>query len=328
MSEMADRLGWDIPVDEPAPEEGSPEEAAEEPAEEAVTAPEGRPRNEKGQFVPAETGAPETDAPEQPAETSILDKYGGDVDKALKALEESQSYIGDLHRTQGELTRQLAELTQAIQSPKPQQDFEALLESNPQQAAEMALAANDQQAYQRAVEEWNDLAPGAPQIWAQNLYLQQQMAELRQQVEATQAPLREQQQTQTLARAYQEVEQANPDFAQLQPVMSTVVGELGAAGYDWITPALESGDPVKAKAALTTLVEVARARTAGNLADQATEAARQHVAETQRAKADAIVASASTTVTDDGQPQTPADRIWEAWQRQGVSIEDGWLKPG
>lgn len=326
MADLADTLGWDdIPVTEPgqnsvSEEAPEPDEPQEEPTEEVTAQQDERPRDEQGRFTKVE----QQDEEESP---SILDKYGGDVDKALAALDQSQRYIGDLHREQGELRQQLAELTQVLQNPRPQQDFESLLADSPQKAAQMALAAGDWGAYNRAKEEWDTMSPGAPEIWEHNMRLQQAVDELRQQIQATQQPLQEQAAQQALSRAYQSVASQNADFESLRPTMSQVVGELSQAGYDWITPALESGDPAKAQAALSHLVEISRARSAGNLTEQAREAARAHVEETERAKQEAIVASASTTLTDTQEQLTPGQVIWNSWAKDRV-LEEGWLKPG
>lgn len=303
--------GFDWANLEPASETEQPAETQEEPSEAATaeveveeTAPE-RPRNPDGTFA-------KKAEPEDPEVQAILAKYGGDQAKALKALAESQSYIGSLHNELGELRQTVAQAQQEWQRPRLQTDFDALLEENPQQAAMMALQAGDHAAYSRAKQEWNDISPGAPDLFEQNLRTQAELREIREALAQTQAPLVEQGRRQHLARAYQEVAQANPDFEDLRPQMAEVVTELESVGYDWITPALESGDQAQARGALHALVKMARAHRTGNLAQAAQEAARQHVAETEAAKRDAIVASATSTVatTED---KSPADALWDQW---------------
>lgn len=303
-----DGFDW-ATLDDAAPEEGQPaDEAQEEQSEEAVTAeaetPE-RPRNPDGTFAKKETHDPEVDA--------ILQKYGGDTNTALKALAESQSYIGSLHNELGGLRQQLESATQAWQNPRPQMDFETLLEENPQQAALVALNAGDHAAYQRAKQEWNDVAPGAPDLFEANLRLQREVQDIKAQIEQVAAPVQQQQQIQSLTSVYRHVATANPDFEELRPAMVNVVNELAESGYDWITPALESGDPRQATAALNSLVQLARARESGNLAAAAQNAARQHVAETEAAKREAIVASATSNVATDDTAKSPADILWDQW---------------
>jgi hypothetical protein len=300
-------LGGEEPA---APEEGQPAEAQDEPAEEAVTAeaePE-RPRNPDGTF--AKKPDPQVEA--------VLQKYGGDTETALKALAESQSYIGSLHQELGGLRQELANAAQAWQNPRPQQDFESLLEENPQQAALMALNAGDHAAYQRAKQEWNDISPGAPDLFEANLRLQRQVQDIQQQVQAVSAPVQQQQQIQSLASVYRQVASENPDFEELRPAMVQVVNELADSGYDWITPAIESGDLRQAYSAMTTMVKLARAHEGGNLASAAQAAARQHVAETEAAKREAIVASATSTVASDDQPRSPADALWDQWAEHDI----------
>lgn len=307
----ADSFNWGtLTSADAAPAEGSPAEVDITPTEvegEAATAPDdGRPRNPDGTFAKKE---PEPEA--DPEIDAILGKYGT-TEKALKALAESQSYIGQLHQTQGELQAQLAELTQAIRTPRPQQNFETLLETDPQQAALYALQAGDRHGYERAKSEWNELAPGAPAIWEQNLQLQNKMAELEQRVQGVQQPIAEQQNLRVVAAAYQSVQQANPDFDSLQPVMSQIVGEIAESGYDWISPALDSGDQRAATVALKQLVELARARAGGNLQDQARQAAQEHVAATEQAKREAIVASASSSMSE-SHDKSPGEKLWDGF---------------
>lgn len=316
MSEAEGDFDWGtLTTGDAAPAEGSPAEpeaAQEEAVTEAATTTEddGRARDpETGRFLPKDQKDPRVQA--------VLDKYG-DPEKALLALAESQSYIGQLHQTQGELQAQLAELTQAIRTPRPQQNFETLLETDPQQAAMYALQTGDRAAYERAKSEWNDLAPGAPAIWEQNLQLQNKMAELEQRVQGVQQPIAEQQNLRVVATAYQQVQASNPDFDSLQPMMSQIVGEIAESGYDWISPALDSGDPRAATVALSQLVELARARAGGNLQDQARQAAQEHVAATEQAKREAIVASASSTMSESNNT-SPGQAVADQWGKFDIS---------
>lgn len=305
----ADGFDWGtLQAAEDAPGEGSPSEdvSAQFDLEgEAATEPQSgdRPRNPDGTFAAKE---PSGDDPEIEA---ILGKYGT-TEKALKALQESQSYIGQLHQTQGDLQAQIEALTQAIQNPRPQQDFEVMLSNDPQQAALYALQVGDREAYARAKAEWNELSPGTPEVWEQNLQLQNRLQEIEARVSGVQAPIEEQQNLRMVASALQRVQAANPDFAQLEPMMSSVVDELAASGYDWVTPALESRDPVKAEAALSHVVLLARARSSGNLQDQARQAAQEHVAATEQAKREAIVGSASSSMNEPHE-RTAGEALWD-----------------
>lgn len=291
---------------EAASETEQPAETEDTPVEPAAeTALVERPRDpETGQFLPKETA-------EEEGERLLAGKY-----KSPEALEqaylEAQQLLGSLRNDQGELRSQLQQLTEAVQSQQPRsvQDFEALLLSDPQQAALYALTVGDQAAYQRAKDEWNDLSPGTPALWEQNLRMQQRLAELEERHTALAAPVAEQQNTRVVAEAWRSLSQQIPDFENLQAARSEIVGELAASGYDWVTPALESGEKPKIEAALRSLTDLARARASGNLVDQARAAAVEHVAATEQAKREAIVGSASTGMSEPPR-KSLADLAWD-----------------
>jgi hypothetical protein len=232
--------------------------------------------------------------------------------------------VGSVRYEQGQLRSQVEQLVQALQAqqaqqqPRSVQDFEAMLETDPQEAALYALTVGDNRAYDRAKQAWNELAPGAPAIWEQNLRLQQQLTELETRFGGLEGPVAEQANQRILADAYREIQVTTPDFADIQPFMAEIVGDMAASGYDWVTPALESGDKKKAVAALTSLSALARARASGNLSDQARTAAQEHVAATEQAKREAIVASASTSMPDPPE-KTTAQKVAASWAQFDIS---------
>lgn len=312
------------------------DQAAEPAAEQADGAAGDVPRDpETGRFVKAEEeAAPE--AEDAGADTSDLDailaKYGT-IEKAASAFQEAQRHIGELHRSQGELTGQLqtyAAMLQEMQNqsqqpppPKIQQDFEQLVEDNPREAMLLALQAQDMSAYSRAKESANDYAPGFGDVIENELRMMQTVDQLTRNYAQLAQPIQQQQQRQTVAEVYREVAKDNPDFEDLRPHMTQVVEQIHqAGGYDWITPSLESGDPHAAKAALNTLVLLARALSSGNLAEAAQDAARRHVEATEKARAEAIVASATQTVASSPDQATAADALWDQW----ASLDVGRLR--
>lgn len=307
----AEEFDWGTltPIDA-TPDEGQPAETETDPAEPAAaTAPE-RPRDpETGQFVKEET-----------EEQKLLAGKYKDVGQLEQAYLEAQSLLGSLRNDQGELRAQLEQLTEAVTQRQPQnvQDFEALLQTDPQQAALYALTVGDQQAYQRAKSEWNDLAPGAPAIWEQNLQLQQRLTELETRLTGIAAPVAEQQNVRVVAEVYRSLAGSIPDFEQLADQRSEVAGELASSGYDWATPALESGDKRQIEVALKSLTDLARARASGNLVEQARIAAEAHVTATEQAKREAIVGSASTSMSEPA-AKTPGEALWDSWE--GLDIQ-------
>lgn len=298
---------------EAAPETEQPAETDDGPDEPAAATATERPRDpETGQFLPNETS-------EESAERLLAGKYKT-TEQLEQAYLEAQQLLGSLRSDQGDLRSQLEQLTEVVQAQRPQtvQDFESLLQTDPQQAALYALTVGDQQAYQRAKQEWNELAPGAPALWEQNLQMQQQLRDLEAKVTGIAAPVAEQQNLRFVADAYRTIQQSNPDFEQLQPIMGQIVEEMAASGYDWVTPALESGEKPKMEAALKSLTDLARARASGNLQDRARVAAQEHVAATEQAKREAIVGSASTSMSEPPD-KTPGQRLADSWSEFDIS---------
>lgn len=302
--------GTMTPLDATPDDEGqlvADESIPDEPAAETATE---RPRDpETGQFLPKEPDP----------EKLWAGKYKT-PEAAEAAWQEAQSLIGSLRNDQGELRSQIEQLTEAFQTsqPKTVQDFESLLQTDPQQAALYALTVGDQQAYARAKEEWNQLSPGTPALWEQNLQMQQQLRDLEAKVTGVAGPVAEQQNLRVVADAYRSLTQQIPDFEQLADKRSEIAGELAQSGFDWATPALESGDRNQIEAALKSLNDLARARASGNLVEQARVAAEAHVTATEQAKREAIVGSASTSLSEPP-AKTPGQILADSWAPYDIS---------
>lgn len=314
---------WDNMVaTEAAPAEGQPAEATESPdAETAATAPE-RPRDpETGRFLPTTEDPQVQGETVEQAEALLAGKY-----KTTEALEqaylEAQQLLGSLRSDQGELRSQLEQLTQAVQSqqqrPQPVQDFNELVDSDPQAAALYALSVGDRNAYDYAKSQWEALSPGTPAVWEQQLQLQQQLQALTEQLNGVAAPVAEQQNLRVVADVWRNLASTIPDFEQLQASRSEVVTEMAQSGFDWATPALESGDPKKIQAALVSLTQLARARASGNLVDQARAAGVAHVEATEQAKREAIVGSASTSMSEPP-AKTPGQALADSWASYDIT---------
>lgn len=259
----------------------------------------------------------------------VREKLGDIPDTAARSYMELETELG---RLRGELgaARQLADerlagIEQRIQQPQQPLapvDYEQLIDADPRQAMIVAAQRQDGAAYLRAREEWDALSPGAPALYEQSAAMQRRLDEIAQQVQETREPVVRGEKQAVVANAYRTVSAEFPDFEDLTPVMNRIVSELAESGYDWITPALESGNPQQAEAAWRQLALSARGLQGENLAEAAREAAREHVAETQRARKDAVVASASTTVA----PAVKgfAERVGEQWAEIDKPFSDGW----
>ncbi len=283
-------------------------------ADETEVETEDRQRDAQGRFLPKF---------KDPDVNGFLEKYNGNVEEALKAAVNSQSLIGSQGGELGQLRQQLEALQSQVQrNAEPAIDYDTLLEENPARATMLAWERGDNYAYQQAVQQWEAVSPGSPAIWAQNLQLQQQLGELSTRLEATTTPLKQQAATQGFANAYSELAAELPDMEQLGPEMGKALGSLGPATQKAILSTLEEGTPDSQKEVLTTLYHIARGRTSDTLMAQGQQAARAHVEETQRAKDEAILASASASHTET--PQTNSERIGNEWAAIEDPLASGW----
>jgi hypothetical protein len=295
----APEAGFEIGrVDEAEPE------AVEEPAAE------GRPRNPDGTFAPkAAEEAPEAaDAAALQAQIAALEKRLADKD----------DFAGRLSNELGEL-RKLQE--QALEhASRPQvSDWDSLIDDDPARAAQIALQAGDNYRYQQAREAWNDVAPGAPEVFEQNLRLQKQMADLEQRFTQTAEPLAAQQKTQQVATAYSAIREQYPDFDKFEDAMAEVVETRPLVKRN-LAAALQSGDANEQYAVLEDLYLITAGRKSDTLREAQTQAAQSFAEETLKAKQDAVVVSATSTQAEPVQPKT----WWDEALADDASRDSGW----
>lgn len=183
---------------EAAPEQGTP---AEEVSAE-------QPRNELGQFSSTEPASEagvedqqveEVPSGQDPAVAAFLNKYGGDVEKALagavhlqrKAGEQSNE-LGDLRRMVDELS-QLRETVQADYQQRQQNIpldqgtidwFDQQAYENPYGMAEYARQQNNNVLFQRAMGIMKETQPADYAVYVNNLNNQQLRAEMEQKLQA------------------------------------------------------------------------------------------------------------------------------------------------
>lgn len=181
-----------------------------DPEEETPPQEETEPETEEA--VEAEAEEPERDERLQ----SYLDKYGGDVDKALAAAVEAQELIGRQGSELGELRKSIEELSERIPeeeyAPVDQQTvswLDTLAEERPQQAALWALQ-NDRSGtlYERVMEQWADASP----LQASRFETELRMAQLRSQMEKEARPLQEQAAKSEIGQAWIQAAQEIPDL--------------------------------------------------------------------------------------------------------------------
>jgi hypothetical protein len=295
------------PSDTPAEEEAGPEpeveaEETEEETEETEEEPEAQARDEKGRFVPKS---------QDPRLATLLEKYDGDVEKALLGAVEAQGLVGRQGQEVGELRRQLEEVQRTLQ--KPRYDSSALaqlIEDDPGKATALAYQAGDTATTAAALEAWKDADPFAAALWVTN----QQQAEYARQIEerlttATQ-PLQER-------VADQDYKDALTDFARKHPDVDQYLETMGEIAKETphIIKMLAEDPSVEIKVeAYDYLYTKARGRVGDTLASAAQEAAQEDQQAQEAAKQQAAVASATSST------ETTKKRPVDEWHEQFTSF--------
>ena len=265
-----------------APEVAAPQEGT--PAEEVSA---DQPRNELGQFMsdqepdttaeaPAEEAEVQTESGLDPAVQAYLQKYGGDVDKALagavnlqrKAGEQSNE-LGDLRRMVDELS-QLRETVQADYQQRQQNQpldqatvdwFDEAVVNNPQQAMAWAQQQGNQMLLQRGLATWKQIDPYEAAVYTnglQNAHFQQQMEQRLQQ--AQQLPV-----DATVNMALQSVRNRNPHFTNYDDALGDTL-ERYPYQAQLLQSAAASGDSSQLEGAIETLYALAERDTLRSLA--------------------------------------------------------------
>jgi hypothetical protein len=283
-----------------------PEPASSEPQE---NAPEGRPRNDKGQFLPkqedAEPAEPEPQPQAQP-EPLLLGKF-----KTPEALAESYQH---LERQFHDQQRLLAEQRQQFQpQPAPSQvDYMALSETDPVYAIEAANEAGDQAAVLQIAQQWK-----ADDPYSYGVFVNQKRLEAQYQQQNQIIQTREQQIAADQAnRVYAAFQQAHPDVDQYVPDMVRVAEQA-----PWLLQNLEHGDAATKAGVLRTLYLEAKAGTSDQTSDNLRDAVRAGArdAEAERQEAATVVSTAAEPA--DRPQQSVADRIASEWDDPQ---DDGW----
>ena len=331
--------------------DSDPGEEVEETPVETEAAVE-RPRDEKGRFAKVEEETP-TDpevaeyeqqaetTEEQPEETAdedgdivleidddlqaVLDKYDGDVTKALRALNDSQSMIGRQGNELGQLRSELAEMRQALeqrlqQPAQPQYigPYVNDIEENPQGLVMEALERGDVPTMERALRAWGEYEPFQAATFL--MTLQQQAAE---QSPAAMAPAPTAPTTPqgpTLEDAMSEVVARHPDVEKYLPQVEQVAQE-----FPTLRDSMRAGSPAAQAQAFEELLKIAKARSQGS----DTQAAMKRIVlrtqeEVRKEKSDAAVVSAKNRSA--ATPKSRTDAFLEAFMEATDQDSEGdWI---
>lgn len=325
-----------------------------QPADEAdaaagETEPAGRPRDEQGRFVsqqPAETAGEdggEDAGGDDAGEATVGEDGAGEPEEdhpyagryktladAARANFEKEQMIGRMSSELGELRAILQQMQQARQAPAApaapyltQDALEDALADNPIVVADQALRSGDPQFIERVVSAWRDSDPTSAQLWVETRQAQRAAYEAAQRAEQAVSAAGQRASQDAVAQAWTQLQQEIPDLDQHRGAITAEAQRIAdATGRNLVTEMMDSGDPAQIRDAIETLYYRARGRGSDTLAEAARSAAREHVAESQRAKAEAVVASASAT--GEAPPKSVADRIADSWAEIEAPMRDGW----
>ena len=321
---------WENLGQEEAPVEASAEETIPETGD-APVAEQGRERDpETGRFLPKSEAASEepaelppsteTGEPEAAPDTSDAEALKAQIAALEKRLADKDDFAGRLSNELGEL-RKLQEQIAENQARPQVSDWESLIDDNPAKAAQIALQAGNNIAYQQARQAWDELAPGAPDLFEQNLRFQKQLADMEAKLHETTAPIAAQQTTQQVAQAYSQIKERYPDWDEFEDAMAQAV-ETRPLLKESLSKVLSSGDTVQQVAALEDLYLITAGRKSDTLAAETKKVAQSLAEETLQAKQDAVVVSATSAVVE--QPRTRHDDLWDVAAADEEARASGW----
>lgn len=320
--------------------DSDPGEAEEAPAD---TVEAQRPRDEQGRFAKVEAAeeaetpngdtedvtpsgdtTEETEEPEQAPDgdvvieidddlQAILDKYDGDVTKALKALGDSQSMIGRQANEVGQLRQELAAMRQALEegfARQPQQQFmgpyQNDIDENPQGLVVEAMERGDATTMEMALRAWGEEDPFAASSFLFTLQAQAAQAQA-QQVQGPTTPDERAGTGPTIEQAMADVVTRHPDVEKYLPQVQQV-----AAEFPTLRNSMQQGPPAAKAQAFEELLVIAKNRSqAGDTSAAMRKVVLRAQEEVRAEKADAAVVSAQNQTA--ATRQTRLDEFYTAF---------------
>ena len=220
----------------------------------------------------------EEEAPQYGEEVNAyLQKYNGDIGKALEAALHAQAKLGEQGQELGELRRMVEEVRdrpqpQAPTSPFVNEQLQAAIDDNPAQVAQWALQNENPHVYEAALSEWYDQDPKAATRF--EITLNRELA--KQEAQASIAPeiesVREREKARVMADAHRALAQKYPDF---QQVLETATSdEVAGIDRNLLAQAMES-NPAAAQELVYRWVKSERGQKEAAQNAQRTEEVRQ-----------------------------------------------------
>ena len=296
---------WSLGV-EPSPEEQPP--VAPEDTGEEIPEAEGRPRNADGTFAKRDERSPDIQA--------LLDRYGGDVDKALQGALEAQGLINTLGNEIGQL-RQIQE-QQIAQQPQPRYDYSGMIEEDPARATMLAFQNGDPYAFDQAWQAWAVEDPANAAAWRAEKSASIQVEQLRREMQQQVQPVAQAQQQDRFNTGFVDLVRRYPDMEQHIPAISEYLESRPYQKQIFEN----SPDPQARLQVVEDAYLVAQARNRDTLRSATQEMATAQTQAAEKALEDAFVASGTNAVREAPQ-KSLQELITEGWDEIPTSLYHG-----
>lgn len=265
--------------------------------------------------------------------SELLEKYDGDVAKALAAAVEAQKLIGRKESERSQATAEAAELRARLEAIEAGQQAVLtrlnnptvpitadLIQTDPALAAEQAALQGNMQALEAAITVWRngseyvDANPHAANLFLQNLLLQEQLKEA-----STTTPAAQVVGTPEEDREVAKVLEKHPDLEQYLPAIAAAADE-----NPLLKRAMETGSATEKAQALEALTVIAKSRQGADTSRDAIRRVQVVVKkEADDARRAATVVSASRGSAAAASQPTKVDQFLEAFDaRLGIKRED------
>lgn len=301
--------------------------AVEESATAEASTTDGRPRDEKGRFVPAaDEGETTETAPAEaepvPAQTPelILGKFKTNEELAA-AYRELDAFRGQQANEIGELRRQVEQVREQTAPQAPQYDAAAIQDhfaANPTAilpAIQQAYAADDRTLVYLGIRALEDVDPVLAEGLRIEIAKRDAVSEMTEQVRPAMAQAENQEfqgRAQDLAARYPGI----GDFIAGQDIAAL------AEQFPLQKRAIVEGSPEDRFSAIESLYLIHRGRATDNLTDTTQRVARETAEQAAALREEGFVASA--TQTAGSSKLSPAQLLEEQWANQDSALEEGW----
>lgn len=273
-----------------------------------------------GEVIAEEPTEVEEVAETEPAEEEVT-LIGGKFksqDDLLKAYEEAQRKLGEQGSELGELRRlreEFEEFASSFEEDEPAQmsphevaAYSDQIQENPSHVAVWALQNGHDLLYDSAIRQLYDIGD----IFTANRLEQARMmaamqAQVRQTIEPLEQPVQRMTQNQEFNQAWRAVAEKMPDLNKFADAI-----QEAATTAPEVVGALRQGDMASKERVIENLYWLAKGRQAETFQEAAKEVARQTAEDNQRAKAEATVASASSSPTRGDTGKTWKDDLKES----------------